>query len=72
MGDLPDFDPLGQKPVGIYIHEGHFASCFSHLSGVTLCDPMDCGPPGSLPMEFPRQVYWSGLPFPTPGDLPES
>ena len=24
-----------------------------------------------LPMEFPRQEYWSGLPFPSPGDLPE-
>ena len=23
-----------------------------------------------LPMEFPRQEYWSGLSFPTPGDLP--
>ena len=22
------------------------------------------------PMEFSRQEYWSGLPFPTPGDLP--
>ena len=22
-------------------------------------------------MEFPRQEYWSGLPFPSPGDLPE-
>ena len=22
-----------------------------------------------LPTEFPRQDYWSGLPFPTPGDL---
>ena len=21
-------------------------------------------------MEFSRQVYWSGLPFPSPGDLP--
>ena len=21
-------------------------------------------------MEFPRQEYWSGLPLPTPGDLP--
>ena len=21
-------------------------------------------------MEFPRQEYWSGVPFPTPGDLP--
>ena len=22
-----------------------------------------------LSMEFPRQVYWNGLPFPPPGDL---
>ena len=25
-----------------------------------------------LPMEFSRQEYWSGLPFPSPGDLPHS
>ena len=24
-----------------------------------------------LSMEFPRQEYWSGLPFPLPGDLPD-
>ena len=23
-----------------------------------------------LPMGFPSQEYWSGLPFPSPGDLP--
>ena len=23
-----------------------------------------------LSVEFPRQEYWSGLPFPSPGDLP--
>ena len=23
-------------------------------------------------MEFSRQEYWSGLPFPTPADLPDS
>ena len=23
------------------------------------------------PMEFSRQEYWSGLTFPTPGDLPD-
>ena len=22
-------------------------------------------------MGFPSQVYWSGLPFPSPGDLPD-
>ena len=39
-------------------------------SSVTLWDPMDCSPPGSSSMEFSRQEYWSGLPFPSPGDLP--
>ena len=24
----------------------------------------------TLSMGFARQIYWSGLPFPTPGDLP--
>ena len=24
-----------------------------------------------LSMEFPRQGYWNGLPFPSPGDLPD-
>ena len=25
----------------------------------------------SLSLGFPRQEYWSGLPFPSPGDLPD-
>ena len=34
------------------------------------CDPMDCSPShSSLSMKFPKQKYWSGLPFPNPGDL---
>ena len=32
---------------------------------------MDCNPQGPLSMGFPRQEYWSGLPFPSPGDLPD-
>ena len=38
---------------------------------LTLCDPMDYIPPGSLSMEFSKEEYWSGLPFPSPGDLPD-
>ena len=34
-------------------------------------DPVDCNPPGPLSMEFSGQEYWSGLPFPSPGDLPD-
>ena len=37
---------------------------------MSLYDPMDCSPQAPLLMEFSRQEYWSGLPFPTPGDLP--
>ena len=34
-------------------------------------DPMDCiACQAPLSMEFFRQEYWSGLPFPSPGDLP--
>ena len=39
-------------------------------SRLTLCDPMDCSPPGSPVCGFSRQEYSSGLPFPSPGDLP--
>ena len=37
----------------------------------TLCYPMVCSPPGSSVHEFSRQEYWSGLPFPSPGELPD-
>ena len=36
----------------------------------TLCDSMDCCLPGSS-VEFSRQEYCSGLPFPSPGNLPD-
>ena len=37
----------------------------------TLCNPMDCSPPGSSVHGFSRQEYWNGLPFPPPEDLPD-
>ena len=40
-------------------------------SCLTLCDPMDCSPPGSSVHGISRYEYWSGLPFPPPGDLPD-
>ena len=36
---------------------------------LTLCDPVDCSLPGSSVHGFPRQEYWSGLPFPAAWDL---
>ena len=32
---------------------------------------MDCSPPGSSAIESSGQENWSGLPFPSPGDLPD-
>ena len=36
-----------------------------------LCDLMDCNPPGTSALGFSSQEYWTGLPFPSPGDLPD-
>ena len=36
----------------------------------TLCDPRTAARQAPLSMGFSRQEYWSGLPFPSPGDLP--
>ena len=35
------------------------------------CDPWTAAYEAPLSMEFSRQEYWSALPFPTPGDLPD-
>ena len=42
----------------------------SLLSCLTLCDPMDCSPPGSSVHGLSRQEYWRGLLCPCLGDLP--
>ena len=52
----------------IFLH-----ACLSHFSCVHLCvtpwTSRACQ--ASLFMEFSRQEYWSGLPCPPPGDLPD-
>ena len=40
------------------------------LSCPTLCDPQNVACQAPPSMGFSRQEYWSGLPFPSPGDLP--
>ena len=44
---------------------------FESLSCVRLCDRMNCSPQAPLSMGLSRQEYWSGLPCPSPGDLPD-
>ena len=43
-------------------------SCFSRVRLFVTLWTVACQDP--LFMGFPRQEYWSGLPFPAPGDLP--
>ena len=40
-------------------------------SCLTFCDSIDCSPPGSSIHGIFQARYWSGLPFPSPGDLPD-
>ena len=43
-------------------------------SYLILCNPMDCSLvayQAPLSMGFSRQECWSGLPLPSPGDLPD-
>ena len=49
-----------------YIQGGHLSS--TSISPVH-CVIVACYAP--LSMGFSRQEYWSGLPFPSPGDLPD-
>ena len=39
-------------------------------SCLTLCEPTDCSPQGSSALGVFKQGYWSELPLPAPGHLP--
>ena len=47
-------------------------ACPVAQSCLTLCDPLDCGPPGSsIHGIFPSKNTGNGNPFSPPGDLPD-
>ena len=46
--------------------------CWVTQSWLALHSPMDCSPQAPLSMGFSRQEYWTGLPCPPPGDLPDA
>ena len=65
MGSLGQEDPLEE---GMATNSSILVCAQSFL---TLCDPMDCvACLAPLSMEFTSQEYWSRLPCPPPGDLP--
>ena len=41
-------------------------------SCLTLVTPWTIARQAPLCMRFPRQEFWNGLPFPSPGDLPNA
>ena len=69
----PAFHILEGRLLCVWLWLSHQSRlCAKLLSSCpTLCNPMDGSLPGSLSMGFPRQEYWSDLPFPSPGDIPD-
>ena len=53
------------KPIGSIGKIGSLSVMFD------LCNPWTVAHQAPLSTEFSRQEYWSGLPFPSPGDLPD-
>ena len=47
-----------------------FKACLHAQPGLTLCDPITIARKVPLSIGFPRQEYWGGLPFPSPGTFP--
>ena len=55
-----------------YSHDSVCVHTLSTWQCLTLCNPRTIACQVSLSMEFSRQQYWSGQPFPSLGDLPNS
>ena len=56
-----------------HVKQDHFVKpvCWITQSCLTLCNPMDCSPPGSIVhRDSPGKNTGVGLPCPPPGDLP--
>ena len=51
-----------------FLTRAYMVSCFSHVQLCVILWTVACQAP--LSMGFTRQLHWSGLPFPSPGDLP--
>ena len=54
----------------INVYETEFSVCVSH-SVRLFVTPWTLAHQAPLSMDFSRQEYWSGLPFPPPGHLPD-
>ena len=59
-----------EKNLKNYIYIYSCAQSFSHVR--LFVTPWTIDHQAHLSMELSKQEYWTGLPFPTPGDLPNS
>ena len=60
------------KSVASTGHEGEGVEQMEHVQSCpTPVTPWTVAHQTPLSMGFPRQEYWSGFPFPSPGDLPD-
>ena len=55
----------------VCIRQAFFACCLVVQLCPTLCTPWTAARQAPLSIGFPRQEYWSELPFLSPGDLPD-
>jgi len=82
----PDMDQLTGSKLGkeyikaVYRHPAYLTYMQSVCVCVCVCalsvipdslQPHQLYPQAPLTIEFSSQEYWSGLPFPSPGDLPD-
>ena len=76
LGSGPAMAWLLSEPRLLLTQPGTWAACLkvkvTSLSRVQLfATPRTVAYQAPLSMGFSRQEYWSGLPFPSPGDLPD-
>ena len=62
---------VNTMPLSVFLATSLCCCCLVAKLWALFCDPMSWSPPSSSSMGFPKQEYWSGLPFTFPGDLPD-
>ena len=61
----------GPELFGKHLHSYNWSDCTFYCCLVQLfATPWTVAHQGPLSLEFSKQEYWSGLPFPSPGTLP--
>ena len=62
---LLNFSPVTLQPSRWYVHTQSLSRVWLFVT------PRSVACQAAMSMEYSRQKYWSGLPFPSPGNLPD-